>query len=270
MFSRSDILNDLKNLGIKRGDKLIVHSSFKAVGHVEGGPDTVIDALMETVGEQGNIMMPTFCDDPPELFELEKSPSDCGIITNLFRRRPGIIRSFHPSHSVAVWGNDAEQIAKTHESATALGVGSPMHELIKMGAYILLIGVDHNRNSAIHIAERILPIPHKDVPYNESFSKPIKVLRNGKIESMFVEECPGCSTNFLIVGDALNKKGRQITGKIGNAVTHKVKGSDLIECTLEILKEDAGALLCKRKECPYCPRAREVFTESLKNKGKSA
>jgi aminoglycoside 3-N-acetyltransferase len=257
------ILNDLKSLGIRRGHKLIVHSSYKAIGQVEGGPDSVIDALMEAVGEQGNIMMPTFCDDPPEVFDPAVSPSDCGIITELFRRRKGTIRSFHPTHSVAVWGLNAEEIAKKHDSSTALGVGSPVHCLINRGADILLIGVDHNRNSAIHVAERIFGVPYKNVPYNESFSKPVKVLRNGKIESMFIEECPGCSTSFLVVGKALKEKGLQVSSRIGNAVTQKVRGSDMIECTLEILKKDVGALLCGRKECSFCPGAREVLAKSL-------
>jgi aminoglycoside 3-N-acetyltransferase len=269
MFSRTDILNNLKSLGIRRGHKLIIHSSYKAIGQVEGGPDTVIDALMEAVGEQGNILMPVFCDEPPEVFDPAVSPSDCGIITELFHRRKGTIRSFHPTHSVAVWGLDAGQIAKTHDSSTALGVGSPMHCLINRGADILLIGVDHNRNSSIHVAERIFGIPHKNVPYSENFTKPVKMLRNGKIESMLIEECPGCSTNFLIVGEALKEKGLQITGRVGNAVTYKVKGSDMIECTLEILKKDVGALLCGRKECPYCPNARQVLAKSFQRKGKA-
>ncbi len=268
MFSRTDILNDLRNLGIKKGHRLIVHSSYKAIGRVEGGPEGLIDALMEAVGEQGNILMPAFCDEPAEVFDPAVTPSDCGIITELFRKREGTIRSFHPTHSVTVWGLDAEEIAKTHDSSTALGVGSPVHCLINRGADILLIGVDHNRNSAIHIAERIFGIPHKNVPYNENFTRPVKMLRNGKIESMLIEECPGCSTNFLIVGNALKEKGLQISGKVGNAVTLKIKGSDMIEWTLEILKKDAGALLCSRSQCPYCPTAREVLAKSFESKGK--
>lgn len=233
---------------------------------MEGGPEGVIDALMEAVGEQGNILMPVFCDEPPAVFDPAVSPSDCGIITELFRRRKGVKRSFHPTHSVAVWGLNAEEIAKKHDRSTALGVGSPIHCLINMGADILLIGVDHNRNSAIHIAERVFGVPYKNVPYNENFTKPVKVLRNGKIESVFIEECPGCSTNFLIVGNALKEKGLQMSGRVGNAETRKAKGSDMVECTVEILKKDVGALLCGRKECCFCPRARQVLAKLLERK----
>jgi aminoglycoside 3-N-acetyltransferase len=264
MFDRAQIQNDLRSLGIKRGDRLIVHSSFKAIGQVQGGPEAVIDALMEIVGEQGNILMPVFSGSiPPEIFDLALSPSGCGIITELFRRRKGVIRSFHPTHSVAVWGCEAMEIAKTHDASTALGVGSPMHYLIRKGADILLIGVDHNRNSSIHIAERIFGVPYKAIPFNESYAGPVKVLRNGETGSVFIDECPGCGANFLVVGDALKKQGLQITGKVGNAVTHKIKGTDLLECTIGILKKDTASLLCNEKECTYCPTARRVLAESL-------
>jgi aminoglycoside 3-N-acetyltransferase len=263
MFDQQRIRDDLLNLDIREGAKLIVHSSYKAIGDIMGGPQTFLDVLMDAVGSSGTVMMPVFQDVIADVFDLDETPSDCGIITELFKKMEGTLRSFHPTHSVAVKGAGALDIVKKHEFATALGINSPMHYFIDLGAEILFIGVDHNRVSAVHIAERIVGVPYINLPWNDQFAQPVKVLRNGAIEEFVIEECPGCSENFGLVGEKLKEKGLIRTSTIGDAVTQKVRGKDEVNCAMDILKTDPLSLLCSDQKCHFCPRARKMATLTI-------
>src|SRR5262245_56502432 len=102
--TRSEIVKALQSAGIKSGDTLMVHSSLKSFGEVDGGPETVIDALLEAVGPQGHVVMPTLTAtfsreaETGLAFNPRKTPSRVGIITDRFWRRPGAVRSAHPTH----------------------------------------------------------------------------------------------------------------------------------------------------------------------------
>lgn len=150
-------------------------------------------------------MMPVFS-DPAEIFIPTENPSNCGIITELFRKIQGTFRSFHPTHSVAVRGPGALDIVQKQEFSTALGINSPMYYFISTGAHILLVGVDFNATSAIHIAERIVKAPYIQIPWNDKVAHPVKVLRNNTPEDFVIDECPGCSKNFVVVGTELIEK----------------------------------------------------------------
>ena len=134
---------------------------------------------------------------------------------------------------------------------------SPIHFFIEQGAEVLLLGVGHNRNSAIHIAERIFDAPYINIPYNDDFARPVKVLRNGKIENFVIRECPGCSEGFGVVDTRLRQKGAARIKKVGNADAQLAKGRGIIDCAVEMLKEDVFALLCSNPGCPFCPKARQ-------------
>ncbi|HRR95488.1 MAG TPA: AAC(3) family N-acetyltransferase, partial [Candidatus Ratteibacteria bacterium] len=85
-INKEEIKKRLKELGLKRGDKILVHSSLSSIGLVENGAETVIKALQETVGNEGLVMMPY--------------PLGGATIAKVFSTSPGVVRSFHPTHSV--------------------------------------------------------------------------------------------------------------------------------------------------------------------------
>ena len=111
-----DIISDLKKLGICPGDKVLMHSSYKSLGTVDGGIDTFLDALMELLGPDGTLMLPTFTYDYVTLsnpvFDIRYTMSNVGYTTEVFRKKPGVVRSLHPTHSLAVWGKDKEKYIK--------------------------------------------------------------------------------------------------------------------------------------------------------------
>ncbi|WP_054941938.1 AAC(3) family N-acetyltransferase, partial [Paenibacillus ihuae] len=163
MHTEASLLKQLKELGINPRGTLLVHSSFKSIGPVQGGADTVLDVLSEYMKE-GLLVLPThtwsYIDAGHPRFYVEESPACVGILPELFRWRPGVIRSWHPTHSVAALGRDAEAFtAGDHRWDTPCARGSVYGKLLDRSAEIMLLGVDLRRNTFIHGIEEWVDIP---------------------------------------------------------------------------------------------------------------
>ena len=164
--TKENIKNALKDIGIKEGDVLFVHSSLSKLGYVEGGVDAVIDALIESVGKEGTLAMPTsqisgssreFLKENP-LFDPKESPSNIGKVSEAFRKRQGVLRSSHPTHSVAAYGKYAKEIVKEHYNAkTTFGVNTPYFRIMELNGKIVFIGVDRWCMTHAHVVEDIMP-----------------------------------------------------------------------------------------------------------------
>jgi aminoglycoside 3-N-acetyltransferase len=255
------LLADLARIGLRRGDRVAVHSSYRVLGPVEGGPATVIAALMETVTDAGLIVMPAFQDYPVPVFRARETKSDCGVITELFRLMPGVFRSLHPSHSTAAWGERAEWIAAAHEAGrTALGVDSPFDRLAQLEGKVLLLGVGQTRNSMVHVGEAHVRPAYLPIPFSPEFAFPVLMEdRSGRVRSVRIEECPGCSENFEVVGARLRERGQLIEDCVANGPASLMKAADVLAAVRDLLAERPDALLCARPACPFCPAAREAL-----------
>jgi aminoglycoside 3-N-acetyltransferase len=225
---------------LKKGDSVGVHSSLKSFGHVEGGADTVIDALLETVGKQGNVVMSTHSANlgkdqrsPEEIamgvswlfkilpYDPEKTPVTTGIIPETFRKRKGVIRGSHPSHSVAASGPKAKELSEG------------WHKLLEMDGYIILIGVDLDRCTAMHLAEQRVQFPEH-------------ILKKITPPKWFVEKYPegewewdfGPYPDFVKLTEPCVKRGIMKTVKVGEATLRLVRLNDLIDLYVEYLKKD--------------------------------
>ena len=111
MYTKDDLMRGLKEMNIDPRGTLLVHSSMKAIGPVEGGADAVLDALSEYM-KDGLLVLPTHTwatvKDERNVFDVLREPSCVGILPELFRKRPGVVRSLHPTHSVAALGREAD------------------------------------------------------------------------------------------------------------------------------------------------------------------
>ncbi len=252
------LADDLRLLGLGRGDRVALHSSLKSLGFVLGGPETVVRALMEVVGPEGTVLMPVFSRPAPR-FSVAETPSRTGLITETFRRMPGVVRSPHPTHSVAVWGDLAQEIADGHEHASGLGADSPFHRLAEMGGFVVLLGCDSRSSSIIHVAEAIAGVPYLDVFY-PGYDIPMTVVYpDGRERMVEPRENPGDSSAFLVVEEKVRRRGLIREGTVGQARAMVMKGADVIETALTLLQQDPTALLCQRADCPVCPKAREAI-----------
>jgi len=157
-----DLVDDLSRVGLQRGGVVIVHSSLSKIGHVEGGGDTVIDALLQVLGPDGTLVMPsfpfdTYVEDYLEVhreFDAKLTPSRMGKITELFRQRPGVLRSLHPTHPVAALGPQAEALTASHHlDILSFGRLSPFFRLCEQDGWILLLGVDYHTMTNLHVVE---------------------------------------------------------------------------------------------------------------------
>ena len=164
-MTKSSLINDLKSMGLTGSETILIHSSMKAVGNVEGGADTVLDALMEFFAD-GLLLLPTHTwktvNESNPVFDVSNSESCVGILTELFRRRPGVVRSLHPTHSIAAFGRNAESyIAGELSCNTPCTPGGCYDRLKDVDGRILLIGVTHARNTYIHSVEEVLNVPNR-------------------------------------------------------------------------------------------------------------
>ncbi|MCJ2376825.1 AAC(3) family N-acetyltransferase [Vibrio sp. ZSDZ34] len=165
MTDKQALIDDLFALGIEPTGTLLVHSSMKAIGDVEGRADTVLDALSDVM-QDGLLLLPThsWADDnlTSGVFDPDKEPSCVGVLTNLFRQRTGVVRSLHPTHSVAALGRNAAEFIEGEETCTTPcprdGVWGRLYDV---DAQILLLGCDLTSNTFIHGVEEWHPVKNR-------------------------------------------------------------------------------------------------------------
>jgi len=230
----------LVKLGLKPGDTIGVHSSLSSFGHVEDGADTVIDALLETVGERGNVVMSTHSANLSEdkrtpemiamgiswLFKIlpynpDTTPVTTGIIPETFRKRKGVVRGLHPSLSIAASGPKAEMLSEG------------WHRLLELDGYILLIGVGLDRCTAMHLAEKRVQLPDR-------------ILRKIAPPTWFVEQYPenewewdvGPYPDFAKLTQPCLEQGIMKTTTVGKATLSLMKLTELIDLYAEYLEKD--------------------------------
>lgn len=161
---QKDFADALQKLGVTKGMKLVVHSTFSSLGHVDGGPDAICQALQDAIGPNGILMMPAFTfhlykgkkDGLP--YDVANSHVDTGILSEIFRQLPGVLRSYDPCNSLAVWGKDARRYVERHHLLPTMDAESPLGLLEKDDGWALSI----SSNSSItfmHIVETSNDVP---------------------------------------------------------------------------------------------------------------
>jgi len=157
IVTREYLKQAFADLGICAGMKVMVHSSLKSFGYVEGGADTVIDVLMELVTEEGTLLFPSFNHEAPyfegDIYDVTRTPTTNGKIPDTFWRRPGVSRSINPTHAFAAWGKDHERYTADHQKTSAMGPDSPLGRLKEDGGYCLLLGTGYRSNTFHHHVE---------------------------------------------------------------------------------------------------------------------
>jgi aminoglycoside 3-N-acetyltransferase len=170
-MNKNEIVSGLRQLGIADGDVLLVHSSLRSFGYVEGGPEAVIDALLESAGAGGTVMVPTLTGrrkdsaESPPVFDVRNTPCWTGTIPETFRKRPSAIRSLHATHSVAAVGPAAVFLTSGHaKSPTPCGQDSPYLRLAELDGKVVFLGVGLNVCTLLHTVEELAQSPYHMMP----------------------------------------------------------------------------------------------------------
>lgn len=162
---REQFCHDLLELGVRPGGVLLVHSSLRALGHVPGGAETIIQGLRTAVGADGTLLMPvltyeTVTSSSP-VFDVRQTPANVGIIPETFRHQPDVQRSVHPTHSVCGTGPLAAALLQPHlDDHTPCGDHSPFHTLPAHNGQILLLGCGLRPNTSMHAIEEMVTPPY--------------------------------------------------------------------------------------------------------------
>ena len=168
VVTKSILKTALADLGLAPGDVVAFHTSLSAFGHIENGADTVIDAILETIGPSGTALAPTLTFDErwgpecPPVFDVRRTPSVTGRTPEVFRLRPDAVRSLHPTHSWAAIGPRARELTTGHEdSPTPCGPESPLGRLARdPRGKILLAGVTLKSCTFFHHCEEVAGVPY--------------------------------------------------------------------------------------------------------------
>jgi len=160
MLSKNQLTTAFRQAGLAKGDLILVHSSLRKLGPVEGGADTVLDALMEVIGPEGTLALPTHSFDVvtarQPVFHQILTPSSVGTLSNVFRKRAGVLRGLHPTHSIAAIGPLAKKLMEGHEKeATPCSANSPYARLREWNGKVLIIGEGLECCTLFHACEEL-------------------------------------------------------------------------------------------------------------------
>jgi aminoglycoside 3-N-acetyltransferase len=246
---------DFAKLGVKPGMALIVHSSLRSLGWVNGGPAAVILALEHVLTPDGTLVMPTHTSDlsdpanwvnPPvpevwwetirdtmPAYEPDLTPTfNMGVIPETFRKQAGVLRSSHPQESFAAWGKHAALITADHALEDAFGEHSPLARLYDLGGWVLLLGVGHANNTSLHLAEARADIPHRI----EHTGAPMLI--NGARQWVEYDQINWDSDDFEALGaDFAREPGYERVGKVGSAPARLMPQRALVEYGIAWLEQ---------------------------------
>jgi len=231
---------DFRKLGLARGDRVLLHSSLASLGRVAGGAPTVVQALLDTLGPDGTLAVPAF--------------GNLGVIPQALQERPDAVTSIHPLAAVAAVGRDAEALCRDHWKAElAHGDNTPYTRLAALNGWVLLLGVDQDRNTTLHTAEALLRLPYLTRTAEKTFDTP-----EGPVTRAW-PFFPGPHRDFIGIDPLLRASGKMIVGRVGNAVARLIRSRDLIDLlTAEGARNPAWAL-CDNPACADCVRQRAAL-----------
>lgn len=245
----SALVEQLRALGLAAAPVVVVHSSFRAVGPVEGGPLGLIAAVREALAPDATLVLPSMSDDDEHPFDTASTPcAAMGIVADTFWRQPDVVRSDNPASFAAV-GPLASVITAPHPIAPPHGIDSPVGRACALGGSVLLLGVDHSANTTMHLAESMAGMPYAS-------RKECVVLCDGVPTRVTYEETDHCCENFQRVDAWLRDRGMLTEGTVGYGHARLARAADVVRVAVEALRGDPYAFLHPRGAgCEECDEA---------------
>lgn len=256
-LSRDEVAGQLRALGVRKGGVLLVHTSFRAVRMVEGGPRGLIEALRAALGPEGTLVMPSWTGDDAEPFDAASTPAaeDLGVVADTFWRMPGVVRSSHP-FAFAAAGPQAAEITAGPLPLPPHVPGSPVGRVHGLDGQVLLLGVNHDADTTLHLAELAAGVPYR-------LPRAITVMRDGRPERIEYGENDHCCARFALADTWLRERGLQSEGRVGHADARLVRARDVVAVALGHLADDPLVFLHPSGAgCQECDEARSSVAGS--------
>lgn len=256
ILTKEDLIKQFKDCGVVEGQTIFAHISLKSLGFVVGGAETLIRALLEIIGDEGTLMMPSqtwknldpstgvHWEEPEEwwpiirenwpAYDKDITPAiGMGVVAEMFRKWPGAERTNHPARSIAAVGKYAKFITEEHDLSNIFGENSPVDKLYQLDGYILLIGVGYEKNTSLHLAETRANFPAKKFT-NESSA----IIIDGKREWVTYRTQKVDDEDFIKLGDIYDKEKCIKIHKVGNADVRFIKQRPLIDWTVQWMEKN--------------------------------
>jgi aminoglycoside N3'-acetyltransferase len=251
-MTSGEIARQLRELGVALGDVLLVHMSYRAVRPVDGGPTGVIAALREAVGKTGTIVMPSWGDDDETPFDSAATPvsKDLGVTADVFWQSPDVRRSTH-NFAFAAMGPEADAIVADPLPLPPHRLESPVGRVYERDGKVLLLGVGHDSDTTLHLAEVLAGVPY-------GIPKHCTILRERRRIRVEYLENDHCCTQFALADDWLREQGLQREGPVGAADARLVRSRDIVRVAVEKLRLDPLIFLHPESSgCRECAEARQ-------------
>lgn len=200
MQTKADILKQLEQLSVAKGKIVTVHTSLKAVGEIDGGGDALLDALIEYFTQDGGLLcVPTHTWDS-DVYDLRTAQSCIGVLPRLAAAHPDALRTLHPTHSMAVFGDKKKAVEFVKNEVWVDTPANPdgcYGKICEQDGYVLLIGVGHDKNTYLHCVEEMLETADRLTDYK--VEKRI-IHKDGTVENRYLywfdDKLPDVSINF--------------------------------------------------------------------------
>lgn len=248
-ISKTDLIEDFKKIGIKAGINLMVHSSLSQIGWVIGGAFTVVETLIELIGEEGTIVMPAatpYCLHPSQwnddkipkewfnkisenlpFFNIQNTPTTMGAIPETFRNWHGTFRSNHPVSSICARGKMANNLISKHSLPLSESINTPYEKVYNNDFKILLLGVGFNRCTMLHFGESLSNNPRYTSSKYQIVEDNIK--KWAEIKDMANDN----STYFPQIGKEFLGFGKVNIGRIGHANSMLFSTKELVDFSIQ-------------------------------------
>ena len=253
MLTLEGLVEGFRNLGVQEGDTLLVHSSYKAFGPVDGGPSTAIRALEAALGtdKDGTLIMPTFNFDfnKGQPWDVRTTPSKMGVLTELVRQDPRAKRVFHPFYSFAILGKHADMLGSLRYKS-AYERNSVFGKLRDLDGKIMVIGLSYNNSMTFfHHIEQMEGVDYR---FLKQFTGEVTD-ENGNtytdtFEMLVRDIDKGVMTMVDPMGARMEEAGVIKSAKIGEADVKLMKANEVYEFTAREMKRDPHLLYYMKKD----------------------
>lgn len=239
MLTFEQLVEGFRNLGVAEGDTLLVHSSYKSFGEVDGGPATVNRALEAALGAEGTLIMPTFNFDfnKGAPWDVRTTPSKMGVLTELVRKDPRAKRVFHPFYSFAILGKHAGMLGSLRYKS-AYERDSVFGKLRDLDGKIMVIGLSYNNSMTFfHHIEQMEGVDYR---FLKQFTGEVTD-ENGNtytdtFEMLVRDVDKGVMTMVDPMGALMEEAGVIKSAKIGEADVKLMKANEVYEFTAREMK----------------------------------
>jgi aminoglycoside N3'-acetyltransferase len=230
--SRAEVADQLRELGVEDGGVLLVHTSFRATRPVERGPVGLIEALRDALGPSGTLVMPSWSGDDDAPFDplTTPAPPSLGVVADTFWRLPGVLRSNH-CQAFAAAGPEAARVTSDPLPLPPHIPESPVGRVHDLDGQVLLLGVGHDADTTLHLAEVLAGVPYRVPSY-------CTVLQDGRPVRVNYGENDHCCERFAFADEWLRGRGLQSEGRVGHAHARLARSRDIVDVALEHLAGD--------------------------------